>query len=141
MRDHRLDALQEELLNAGIAPQNVKRLIIELNDHLEDLRLDEIARGETDAAARNMARDRLGDLSMLANQMRQRDELKDWIYRYPAIARIYLPLVWFLLLPAAPLFAGLAKPAEAMRWGAALMMSAGLTALLFLSMQLAIALT
>lgn len=141
MPEQYFSAFREELLNSGIPPRHVERLVGELKDHLEDLRQDALMHGEGEEMAVVNAREMLGDLSVLAAKLRERVELRAWVYRHPHIARVYLPVAYVLLLPAAPLFAGLANPGEAIRWGAALMLSAGLTACLFLSMQLAIALT
>jgi hypothetical protein len=65
---------------------------------------------------------------------------RSWAYRYPRLACLCLPVAWFLLLPMA-LASGHGMHSQTlMRWGAAMMLSAAITALMFLSMRLAIVL-
>jgi hypothetical protein len=141
MPDGEFTRLEEQLLAAGVVPRNVRRIVDELEDHLEDLRAEAVAIGYTDAEATAFARSRLGDQKDIAQGMLDDGGLKAWIYRYPRLARVYLPVAYLLVLPAAPVFAGLANPGKVVRWGAALMMSAGVTAAMLLGMQLAILLT
>ena len=133
--------LREQLLDSGVAPRHVRRIIAELDDHLDDLTEEAIGRGDSAAAAHAFALRRIGDQPAIAERMLENVAFRTWIYRYPRLARFYLPVAYALALPAAPLFAGMANPGIVIRWGAALMLSAGITALMFLSMQLAIALT
>jgi hypothetical protein len=76
----------------------------------------------------------------LARKIAGIPELRTWAYRYPRIARVYYPIACVLLLPAVPVFAGLAQPMILARWGMALLLGAIVTAAMFLGMQLAIAL-
>ncbi len=78
---------------------------------------------------------------MIARQMLARTELKLWVYRYPRLARFYLPIAYLLLLPAAPVFAGAENATAIARWGTSLMVSAAVTAAMLLLMQIAITLT
>ena len=135
------DTLRSELLESGIAPRHIRRIVAELNDHLEDLMSESMAGGKTETEAKLAGLRRIGDQKLIAKQMLDTPEFRTWIYRYPKIARIYLPVAYALLLPAAPVFVGIANPRRVIRWGTALMLSAGVTAAMFLSMQLAIALT
>lgn len=141
MPEQPFSALQKELLDSGIAPKYVRRIVAELADHQEDLQGEALAQGFTAAEAADHAARRIGSQQVIAAQMLASPQLKCWVHRYPRVARLYLPLAYALLLPAAPVFAGLANPGIVFRWGAALMLSAGITAAMFLSMQLAIALT
>ena len=141
MPEHSFDTLRSELLESGIAPRHIRRIIAELDDHLEDLKNEAMAEGRTETEAEFAGLDRIGNQKLIAKQMLDTPEFKTWIYRYPKIARVYLPVAYALLLPAAPVFVGIANPRRVIRWGTALMLSAGVTAAMFLSMQLAIALT
>jgi hypothetical protein len=141
MPDDTFAELKDQLLASGVAPRHVRRIVAELDDHVSDLVSEALARGDSRESARDFALRRIGNQSLIAERMLEDAALKTWIYRYPRIARIYLPVAYALLLPAAPLFAGMANPGIVARWGAALMLSAGITALMFLSMQLAIVLT
>ena len=141
MHDSILTPLQTELVDAGVAPRHVRRIMGELSDHLDDLQTEALESGQEPADARRQAIRRLGDTQQIARRILAEPSNRAWIYRYPRVARIYLPLAYALLLPAAPVFAGLANPAAVIRWSAALMLSAGVTAAMLLCMQLAIVLT
>ena len=141
MASRQFRAFSSRLLDSGVSPKVVSRIVIELQDHYDDLIDEAIANGEPLSQAREAAVARIGDPGMIAEQIFETPELRSWIYRYPRIARVYLPIAYALLLPAAPVFAGMANPGVVMRWSAALMLSAGVTAAMLLSMQLAIVLT
>ncbi len=141
MPDDTFAELKDQLVASGVAPRHVRRIVAELDDHYSDLLSEALARGDSLASARDFALRRIGDQSAIAERMLEDAAFKTWVYRYPRVARVYLPVAYALLLPAAPLFAGFANPGVVARWGAALMLSAGITALMFLSMQLAIVLT
>lgn len=113
----------------------------ELADHLEDLRLEALANGLSDGEADRQAVSRLGDPRLIAEKILEHTELKTWVYRYPRIARVYLPVAYLLLLPAAPVLVGIRNPAVVARWGAALMLSGAVTAAMLLFMELSIVLT
>ncbi len=141
MHEHPFTELRTELLESGIAPRHVSRIVAELDDHLEDLKQEALDDGRTIDEAAAIAKRRIGNQQKIASRMLELTEFKTWVHRYPRVARVYLPLVYVLLLPVAPVFAGFANPGKVFRWGAALMLSAGVTAAMFLSMQLVIALT
>ncbi|MEQ9562518.1 MAG: hypothetical protein RLN69_08365, partial [Woeseiaceae bacterium] len=71
----------------------------------------------------------------------RRSELRSWIYRYPGLARIILPVAWIVLLPATPVFVGVAHVTSILRWSACLLLSALVTAAMMLIMQLSLTLT
>ena len=141
MHRQSFDELRSHLLESGIAPKHVRRIASELNDHLEDLRLEALENGLSAHEAESHAVNRLGDQRVIAERILEHTEFRTWIYRYPRIARIYLPVAYALVLPAAPIFAGMANPSIVARWGAALMLSGAVTAGMFLMMQLSIVLT
>lgn len=84
MAPSRFDALSEQLLRAGIAPRHVGRYVGELNDHFDDLVREETANGASLRAAKDRARERLGDDNDLAAVMLARPELQSLVARYPA---------------------------------------------------------
>jgi len=133
--------LRRYLVKSGITPRHVKRTIAELNDHFEDLQLEARSDGLSAADAYAFAESRIGEHKLIARDMLARTELKLWVYRYPRVARIYLPLAYLLLLPAAPVFAGAENASAIARWGTSLMASAAVTAAMLLLMQIAITLT
>ena len=134
-------ALETDLLQAGVAARHVRRIVSELEDHAIDLRDEALQRGMSETDARDFAMRRIGDQGEIAARMVAITDLRAWIYRYPRIARLYLPVAYALLLPAFPFFAGIANAGIVLRWTAALMLSAGFTASMMLMLQLAIAVT
>lgn len=130
---------RSELLQAGIAPRHVRRTIVELQDHLEDLVEAELALGCDAATARQRAGLEMGSLQDVAIAIRACPELRTWEYRYPRLAVVVYPLTCLALLPAIPVFAGVAHAPQLARWGACLLLGALVTASMFLILQLAIA--
>ena len=141
MRKRSFEDLRSHLLERGVTPKRVRRIMAELADHLEDLRLEALADGLSDGDAEIQAASRLGDPRLIAEKILEHAEFKTWVYRYPRIARVYLPVAYLLLLPATPVLVGIRHPAVVARWGAALMLSGAVTAAMFLFMQLSIVLT
>ncbi|MDA0994728.1 MAG: hypothetical protein O3A13_13995 [Proteobacteria bacterium] len=133
--------LRSHLIDSGVAPKHVRRLTAELSDHLDDLRNDALMRDLSELDAERFALKQLGNQKIIAQKILERTELKTWIYRYPRVACIYLPVAYALLLPVSPVFAGIANPSIIVRWGAALMLGGIITAAMFLGMELAIVLT
>lgn len=133
--------LRSHLIDSGVAPKHVRRLTAELSDHLDDLRNDALMRDLSELDAERFALKQLGNQKFIAQKILERTELKTWIYRYPRVACIYLPVAYALLLPVSPVFAGIANPSIIVRWGAALMLGGIITAAMFLGMELAIVLT
>ena len=141
MHRQSFDELRSQLLESGIAPKHVRRITSELHDHLEDLKLEARENGLPNHEAESYAINQLGDQKIIAERILEHSEFKKWIYRYPRVARIYLPVAYVLVLPAAPIFAGMANPSIVVRWSAALMLGGVVTAGMFLMMQLSIVLT
>ena len=140
MRDQTFAELRRSLLDSGVAPGHVKRMLMELHDHLDDLQQEAIEKGCDPFQAHDRALRQIGDQRLLARKIIERPELRSWAYRHPKVARIYYPIAYVLLLPAAPVFAGVARPSMVARWSAALMLGATVTAAMFLVMQLSISL-
>lgn len=139
MGDQTFNDLRRTLLESGVASRHVRRLVAELHDHLDDLQQEAHADGCDGVAANDRAMRKIGDQRLLARKILERPELRSWVYRYPRVARIYYPIAYVLLLPAAPVFAGVARASQLARWGAALLLSATVTAAMLLGMQLSIA--
>ena len=141
MHRQTLAEFRSHLLERGIAPKYVRRISDELRDHLEDLRCEALASGLSEEEAALQALDRLGDRQIIAAKILRHSEFKSWIYRFPLVARIYLPIAYVLLLPATPVMSGIRNPALVVLWSAALLLGGAITALMFLFMQLSIVLT
>lgn len=141
MPEQSFDELRSYLLSSGIAPRHVKRTIAELHDHLEDLENEARSNGIAPIEALAYAETRIGEHKLIARHVLAKTELKIWIYRYPRIARLYLPVAYLLLLPTAPVFAGVENASAIARWSTSLIVSAAVTAAMLLLMQIAITLT
>jgi len=141
MPDRDLDKLRTQLLESGVLPGHVARLVSELSDHYDDLEADAMRDGLSREAARKRAAARMGDTTLIVEHVLCEPELKCWFYRYPRLARVAMPMAYCLLLPAAPFFAGVAHAPAIGRWLACLTLSGLVTATMFLLMQIAIVLT
>jgi len=138
MPDRDLDMLRRRLLESGVAPRHVVRIVSELSDHYDDLELEATRRGLSRKAAKAQAKNRLGDPSVIAEQVLNQPELKCWFYRFPRLARFFLPVFYVMLLPTAPIYAGVAHAPVIGRWCACLAISGFVTASMMLVMQIAI---
>lgn len=134
------EELHRHLLSSGISPRFVRRTIVELRDHYDDLKLDIAEQGASPHETANMATEQLGKLDVIADHVKGRLELHRWSYRYPSIGRIALPIMCVAALPIAPFMVGANHAQVFIRWGAILALSALVTAGLFLAMQLSISL-
>lgn len=138
MRDPDFKAFERRLLDGGIAVAHARRIADELAGHWQDL-CDEARRsGLGDGETGAWANQRLGSEGEIVAAVFARPELKCWIYRYPNVARVALPLAYLSLLPAVPLVAGVHHAPLLARWGACLMLSALFTATLMLVLYLTI---
>lgn len=136
-----LSRLRKELIRSGIAPRHVRRTLDELSDHYEDLVEQGLSDGATRLEAHAHASDILGDIHDIGDAVRARPELRSWAYRFPRVAALVYPLTFLVLLPAAPVFLGYAHANYVARWVVCLFLSAFVTAVMFLFLQLAITLT
>ena len=135
-----LQQFRQHLVHSGVLPRHVKRLVTELSEHYEDLEAEESSSGLDPAAAALAAKERLGDLRLLAQAIICKRELQRWPQRYPGIARVVLPVAWLMTLPAVPIIAGAANAVVIARWGACLLLGGAVTCALLLAMQLSITL-
>lgn len=87
------DGLKETLLQGGIAPRHVRRYMVELSDHFDDLKQHALKAGMTAADAEQEALRQLGAPSDLVKAMLARDELKSVAARYPALVFGLAPIV------------------------------------------------
>jgi len=133
-------SLEQRLLRQGVSLAYAHRLTLELSDHYDDLREDALKSGATKEGSSSLAGERLGTAGEIAAAVATRPELMSWIYRYPQLARVALPLAFVALLPVAPVFAGIEHAPSVLRWTCCMMLSAMFTTVLLLCMQLSIAL-
>jgi len=135
------DKLRKQLLHSGVAPRHVVRAISELQDHFDDIEYEATENGLQNEAAQLHASARIGTIESIKNQYLARPELKCWVYRYPRMARVILPIAYVMILPALPIIAGIENATFLARWCACLLLSALVTATMLLVMQLSITLT
>jgi hypothetical protein len=132
------NALATKLLKSGIAPRHTHRTVNELRDHYDDLVDAAVDAGANSKVARQKAALELGEMDEFVRQMSSRRELKTWAFRYPQVAIVVYPLACLAVLPAMPVFAGIAHRAVVLRWGASLLAAGMVTAMMLLLMQLSI---
>jgi hypothetical protein len=132
--------MRNEMLRNGVSPRITVRMIAELSDHFDDLEADALRAGAPAPLAGELAGDRLGEPACLIAEVAKRRDLKLWVYRFPRISRAVLPIAWLLLLPVAPVFAGVAHVSSVFRWAAALLLGGLVTAAMLLMLQLSISL-
>lgn len=140
MREPDFSVLATRLLESGIAPRHAHRTIDELRDHYDDLVDAAVDKGASRPHARSRAADELGSMDEFVVQMAARRELKTWAFRYPRVAIFVYPLACLAVLPALPVFAGVAHAGTLARWSASLLVAGIVTASLLLTMQLSIVL-
>ena len=130
--------LEERLIDAGIAPKRVQRTVNEIRDHYEDLVEAGLKRGLERRSAQEQALRELGEVDDLVREMAAHPELKGWASRYPRTAIVVYPLACLAVLPAVPVFAGVANASLIARWGASLVAAGLVTAGMLLILQLSI---
>jgi hypothetical protein len=138
MPDPDFNALQEEFLKVGIAPDHARRACRELQEHYEDLVREFREAGLPGDTAKRRSVVALGRREDLVAAMNQRRELKTWAYRYPRAAVVFYPLACLVALPVMPVVAGVTRASLLARWGASLLGAGILTAALLLLLQLTI---
>lgn len=133
--------LAGELMRAGVSPRHVRRTVVELSDHFDDLVDEGIGLGMDVRAAEKMARRNLGELPGLVTAIRERPELLSWAHRFPHVALAVYPLTCLALLPALPVLTGVAHAQQLARWAMSIFLSGLVTAAMFLVLELSIILT
>ena len=141
MREPDFQQFESELLRLGIATRHVRRTVVELREHLDDLVDAALASGDEPLMAQQKAAAQMGDLQQVALAMRACPELRCWSYRFPRIAVVVYPLTCLVLLPAMPVLAGVAHASALARWSACVLFGGLVTAAIFLALQLSIVLS
>lgn len=108
MVDQRFNELREALLRAGVGKRHVRRAVLEIENHFQQLIDEECGRGASDHDARIEAHRRLGTNLVLVQRYTARPELHTWSRRWPSIWFMLLPLITYLIVSAATLMAVLA---------------------------------
>jgi hypothetical protein len=108
MVDQRFNELREALLRAGVGTRHVRRALLEIENHCQQLIDEECGRGVSDHDARIEAHRRLGTNQVLVLRYAALPELRAWSRRWPSIWFLLLPLITYLAVSAAALTAVLA---------------------------------
>jgi hypothetical protein len=108
MVDQRFSELGEALLRAGVGTRHVRRALLEIENHFQQLIDEERERGASDNDVRIEAHRRLGTNQVLVLRYAARPELRAWSRRWPAIWFVLLPLIAYLTVSASTLMAVLA---------------------------------
>ena len=137
MREPDFNLLATHLMESGIAPRHAHRTVNELRDHYDDLVDAAVDDGDSNLM-RDSCRKRAREYDEFVVQMAARRELKTWAFRYPRVAIFVYPLACLAVLPALPVFAGVAHAGTLARWSASLIVAGLVTASLLLTMQLSI---
>jgi len=130
--------LAQRLLDKGIQPRIVRRAVGELRDHYDDLVIAAQRDGMNEMRARDRAASQLGEPDLIVTAMSAQRALRSWPFRYPRVAVVIYPLACLLLLPAAPVVAGMSHASAVVRWGTSLLIAGIFTASLLLVLQLSI---
>ena len=138
MREPDFSELATRLLKSGISPRHAHRTVNELRDHYDDLVDAAVDEGSNSKNARLSAANELGTMDDFVAEMASRRELKTWAFRYPRLAVVVYPIACLAVLPAVPVFVGIAHRTALARWGASLLAAGVVTAMLLLIMQLSI---
>lgn len=141
MRRPDFDRFRASLLRSGVAPRNVRRAVLELGDHYDDLVDEAIASGLDRSDAEQRARVELGELDVIAADIAARPELRSWARLHPKLAVAIYPLACVAVLPVAPLIAGVANAPVLARWAGCAVLGGLVTAAMLLVLQLVITLT
>jgi hypothetical protein len=132
------DTFRQSLLAAGIAAGFADRTVTELEDHFEDLVDAGCAEGLARPEAERRAALALGGFDVLAAAVRRQPELRSWAWQWPRVAYVVYPLACLAALPMIPISAGIDRAAEIGRWLGGIVLSALVTATMFLVLQLSI---
>jgi hypothetical protein len=96
------ESVREQLLRAGVAPRHARRYVIELGEHLADLTARERAAGHDAVTAATSARAALGTDAELARAMIEKPGFRSLATRAPWATFGILPVLFIVLLVAAP---------------------------------------
>ena len=97
MHEQTFVAIGEELLRAGLAPRRVRRILFEIESHLEDLLEELQGEGLSPADAEREASRRLC-AEAVVEAARERTELHSGMRRWPALTLTLLPLFTYAAL-------------------------------------------
>ncbi len=86
-------SLGERMIQAGVAPRHVRRMLAELSEHGAQLELDARQRGLDPVAARAAAREVLGSDEEILTRALATPSLRSWGTRWPVVTMLLAPVV------------------------------------------------
>ena len=116
MHKSELRALKRSLIHGGVAHLFVTRTLAELQDHYEDLENEALHAGCSEVEAATEARARLGEGSVLADEILKRPELKSWAFRWPWVPAVLRQLVILMSLATVPVAVIVGRGPVIVRW-------------------------
>jgi len=92
-----LERMRIELLRGGVSPKFVKRSLIELDTHFQDLKDQAMNDGFSEEEADEKAGATIGSENILIKEILNKKELKTWSWRYPKMLYIFGPIITLIL--------------------------------------------
>ena len=135
MPEPRFDSLQRSLLDSGVAPRCVRRIVVEVGEHYEDLRQAALDQGLSADEASAEARARLGSEASIVSAASARPELLCWARRWPRAAQCLHSCALVVVLPAVPVVYCVYQGPTLVRWGVSASLASLLTGTMLLLLQ------
>ncbi len=135
MPEPRFDSLQRSLLDSGVAPRCVRRIVVEVGEHYEDARQEALDYGLKPDEASAEARARLGNEASIVSAASARPELLCWAHRWPRTARWLNACALVVVLPAVPVVYCVYQGPTLVRWGVSASLASLLTGTMLLLLQ------
>jgi len=99
--ERRFDDLRESLLRAGVAARTIRRALLEIRGHVDELAGEAMRRGTPKREARAEAHALIGSNERLVARYATRPELRAWCCRWPSLYFTLLPMAAYLALAVA----------------------------------------
>lgn len=138
MRSRAAQRLRTRLVERGVAPRQVERLLVELGEHFDDLVAASVEAGLHREEAEARAERQLGAAADIERAVLSQPSLRSWAWRWPMVARVVYPVAWLAALPLVPVAAGMRHSDSILRWMICLAAGAAVTAAMLLVLQLSI---
>lgn len=106
MMEQDFNKLTTTLIRRGIPVRHAYRLVGELADHAEDAENELRQMGKSPQEAALLARERLGELGLLADEISNCFALRTFWGKHPVVSFVVLPVLSFALIPIVPILTG-----------------------------------
>lgn len=106
MMEHDFSKLTITLIRRGIPVRHACRLVGELADHAEDAENELRLMGRSPQEAAILAREKLGDFGLLADEISNSFARRTFWGRHPVVSFVVLPVLSFALIPIVPILTG-----------------------------------